>query len=110
MRWLFLGFFLLHPLAARAGELVYVKSRGVVDLEHFTCAEVKSSTFLTRICHDEANSYLVIELRDEWLHYCAVDRTIIEAFLNAPSAARYYNSNIRSGPFSCRNKRVPDYE
>jgi KTSC domain len=98
------------PSLQAAEDLVFVRGRGLVDLDPFACTDITTSNFLRRVCYDEANLYLLIELRDIWHHYCEVDGVIVAAFLNAPSAASFYNSNIRSGPFDCSRKRMPHYE
>jgi hypothetical protein len=51
-----------------------------------------------------------VQLGEKWLHYCEVDSSIVAAFIAAPSAASFYNSNIRSGPFDCKKKRMPKYD
>jgi hypothetical protein len=93
-----------------AGELVWVGDRGLVDLDAFSCTEITTSNFLRRACYDQTNEYLVVGLGEKWRHYCEVSSRIAAAFLGAPSPASFYNSNIRSGPFDCKRKRMPKYE
>jgi hypothetical protein len=96
--------------SASAQEYVWVSNRGLVDIEPLTCSEITTSNFLHRVCYDETYNYLLVSLDDKWLHYCEVDSSIVAAFIAAPSAARFYNSNIRSGPFDCKRKRMPKYD
>lgn len=95
---------------ALAQEYVWVSDRGLVDVEPLTCTDIVTSNYLRRVCYDETQSYLLVALDDKWLHYCEVDSSIVGAFIAAPSVARFYNSNIRSGPFDCRKKRMPKYD
>jgi hypothetical protein len=104
-----LVFFLLGT-SLQAGELAYVGVGRIVDLQHFTCTDIPTSKYLRRVCYDEGKAYLLVELQETWLHYCGVKRPIVSAFIKAPSVASFYNSNIRSGPFNCRGKSVPNYD
>lgn len=105
--FLFLFFTASH---ASALEYVWVNGRGLVDIEPLTCTEIKTSNFLKRVCFDEAHDYLLVALDGKWLHYCEVDSTIVGALIAAPTAGSFYNSNIRSGPFDCKKKRMPKYD
>lgn len=107
--WVSAGLLLGAP-AASAQEYVWVQTRGLVNIEPLTCTDITTSNFLSRVCYDEAHNYMLVELDDKWLHYCDVDGSIVGAFLGAPSAARFYNSNIRSGPFDCKKRRMPKYD
>lgn len=102
--------FVLSIKPVSAQEYVWVSGRGLVDIEPLTCTDIASSSFLRRVCYDETNRYLLVGLEEKWLHYCETDSSIVRAFIAAPSAARFYNSNIRSGPFDCRKKRMPKYD
>jgi hypothetical protein len=102
-------FFLLGT-SLQAGELAYVGGGHIVDLQHFTCTDNPASKYLRRVCYDEVEAYLLVELQETWLHYCGVKRPVVSAFISAPSVASFYNSKIRSGPFNCRGKSVPSYD
>jgi hypothetical protein len=43
-------------------ETVDVKYRGPVDLVPFTCQNITRSSFINRVCYDESESYMLIEL------------------------------------------------
>ena len=98
--------------ATAQAETVVVKYRGYVDLKPFTCTNTVSS-FVNRVCYDKTKSYMLILLNSTWYHYCEIDAATVSALLNAGSAGRYYNTNIKGsgkdGPFDCRTHRVPNY-
>jgi hypothetical protein len=92
-------------------ETVNVKYRGVVDLKPFTCAVTPRSSFIQRVCYDKAQSYMLIDLRGTYYHYCELPAVTFDAFMAAPSMGQFYNQNIKGsgldGPFDCRTHRVP---
>jgi hypothetical protein len=93
-----------------AGETVFVRPRGFIDLDPFACTKIPISTIMKRVCYDEQNKYLLIEIGDVFYHYCEVSNQVVSALVRAPSVASYYNSKIRSGPYNCKSKRMPIYE
>jgi KTSC domain len=97
---------------ARA-ESVNVKYRGIVDLKPFACTDITRSSFIQRVCYDKTQSYMLIDLRGVYYHYCGLPAAILEAFMAAPSMGQFYNQNIKGsgtdGPFDCRTHRVPEY-
>jgi hypothetical protein len=94
-------------------ESVNVKYRGVVDLTPFTCTDTPRSSFIQRICYDKAQSYLLINLRGTYYHYCELPAAIFDALVTAPSMGQFYNQNIKGtgsdGPYDCRTHRMPSY-
>jgi hypothetical protein len=54
-------------------ETVSVKYRGPVDLAPFACEAVTRSSFIEWVCYDAKNSYILINLRGSWYHYCEID-------------------------------------
>jgi hypothetical protein len=96
------------PSLARA-ESVYVKYRGEVDLKSFDCTDITRSSFINRVCYDEANEYMLINLNGTYYHYCAIDDGTVSALLAADSMGRFYNASIK-GNFDCRVNRVPEYD
>ena len=97
---------LINPAFA---ETVDVKYRGPVPLDTFECPALKSSSFVTRICYDKQNQYLIVLLRNTYYYYCEIDPNSVAAWIFAPSLGRHYNNNIKGGPFDCRGKYVPEY-
>jgi hypothetical protein len=48
--------------SAAHAETVQVKYRGAVDLAPFACEDVTRSSFIKRVCYDEKNAYMLINL------------------------------------------------
>jgi hypothetical protein len=94
-------------------ETVDVKYRGIVDLKPFACADTPRSSFIQRVCYDRAQSYMLIDLRGIYYHYCELPAATFDAFMEAPSMGKFHNQNIKGegpdGPFDCRTHRVPSY-
>jgi len=103
------------PVAAASGtaatskaESVNVKYRGLVDLAPFTCDSITRSSLIERVCYDPKNTYMLIDLRGTWYHYCEIDKDTVANLLAAESMGHYYRASIK-GRFDCRTHRVPDY-
>lgn len=94
-------------------ETVDVKYRGVVDLKPFICTETPRSSFIRRVCYDKTQSYMLINLKGTYYHYCELPVATFDAFMVAPSMGQFYNQKIKGsgsdGPFDCRTHRVPGY-
>jgi hypothetical protein len=100
---------LLMLCASQAeAESVYVKYRGEVDLAPFKCSTVTRSSFIHRVCYDDREAYMLIDLNGTYYHYCEVDSGTVSKLLSADSIGRYYNAAIK-GNFDCRVKRMPKY-
>ena len=85
----FVALILVLSIQAASGqEYVWVTGRGLVDIEPLTCTDIATSSFLRRVCYDEANRYLLVRMEEKWLHYCEVD-TIVGAFITAPSGLAF---------------------
>jgi hypothetical protein len=104
--------FLLIAVPA-SSETVDVKYRGPVDLKAFACVDTPRSSFIQRVCFDKAQSYMLINLRGTYYHYCELPAATLDAFMTAPSMGQFYNQKIKGsgsdGPFDCRTHRVPTY-
>jgi hypothetical protein len=105
--WIALGVLIGGSSPANA-ETVSVKYRGEVDLAPFACEATARSSFIERICYDAKNSYMLINLRGTWYHYCEIDQGTVSDLLEAESMGRFYNASIK-GNFDCRTHRVPAY-
>ena len=81
-------------------ESVYVKYRGVVNLDRFRCAWV-SSSFVDRICYQDEEQYLLVSLKGTYYHYCGVPEALFSSWLLAPSKGRFYNAYVK-GRYDCR--------
>ncbi len=104
--------FLLISTPLRS-ETVDVKYRGAVDLTPFVCTDTPRSSFIQRVCYDKAQSYMLINLRGTYYHYCEMPEATFEAFLTASSMGQFYNQNVKGsgsdGPYDCRTHRIPSY-
>jgi hypothetical protein len=112
--WSLAGAFALSLLisfgaaSAAQAESVNVKYRGLVNLAPFACEDITRSSFIERVCYDPKNTYMLIDLKGTWYHYCEIDQQTVSDLLAAGSMGRYYNASIK-GRFDCRTHRVPDY-
>ena len=92
---------------------VDVKYRGAVDLKSFACTDTPRSSFIQRVCYDKAQSYMLINLRGTFYHYCELPAATCDALMAAPSMGQFYNQSIKGtgsdGPYDCRTHRVPSY-
>lgn len=86
-------------------ETVEVKYAEPVDLENYECVETVSS-FVHRICFDEATARVVVRLRNTYYAYCRLDAEMVAEWLAAESKGRFYNQTIKSnaanGRFDCK--------
>jgi hypothetical protein len=84
-----------------------------VDLKTFACTDTPRSSFIQRVCYDKVQSYMLINLRGTFYHYCELPAATYESLMGAPSMGQFYNRNIKGtgkdGPFDCRTHRVPSY-
>lgn len=100
---LLLGFCSL--CAAAYAETVFVKYRGPVNLDEFSCKYTVSS-FVHRICYRANERYLIVLLDQTYYHYCKVPASFLEQWMSAPSLGRFYGSYVR-GNYDCRAGGVP---
>jgi KTSC domain len=89
-----------------ASETVNVKYRGPVNLATFKCDTIARSSFIQRVCYDEKNAYMLINLSGAWYHYCEIGQGMVSSLLAAESMGRFYNVSIK-GNFDCRTHHVP---
>ena len=104
-----IGLALVSILAASAGnaEVVEVEQRGEVDLRTFVCESVPRSA-IRRVCFDETNNYVLIQLGTTYRHYCGMDSQTVYELLHTEHPSKYFLSEIR-GRFDCRRGNVPPY-
>jgi KTSC domain len=112
IRIVFAAFAAVLSTSASA-ETVTVRYRGVVDLAPFACVDTPRSSFIQRVCYDNARNYMLINLRGIYYHYCELPSATFDALMGAPSMGQFYNQNIKGtgsdGPYDCRTHRVPAY-
>jgi hypothetical protein len=94
---------------ANAGEIVLVKYRGPVDLAPFACEWTPQSSLVKRLCYDQREHYIVVNLTGSYYHYCEVPPGVVAAWRGAESLGRFFNARIK-GNFDCRVNRVPEYK
>ena len=87
---------------------VYVKYRGEVSLETFTCNTITRSSLIRRLCYDKAESYVIVNLNGSNYDYCEVPESLVNEWMNATSMGKFFNSRVKGG-FDCRVKRMPQY-
>jgi tetratricopeptide (TPR) repeat protein len=91
-------------------ECILVKYRPTcVPVEKLTWCKQTISSFVNRVCYDEVNEYMVIELRTTNYHYCEIPKSVVQNLLDAKSKGRFYNTYIK-GHFDCRIHRMPEYD
>jgi hypothetical protein len=104
---------LLLVTAEVHSETADVKYHGPVDLKTFACSDTPRSSFIQRVCYDKAQSYMLINLRGTFYHYCELPAATYDALLAAPSMGQFYKQDIKGsgkdGPYDCRTHRVPIY-
>jgi hypothetical protein len=105
-------FLVILTVEARS-ETVDVKYRGLIDLKTFDCRDTPRSSFIQRVCYDKAQSYMLINLRGTFYHYCELPPAMLDSLMRALSMGQFYNANIKGtgsdGPYDCRTHRVPAY-
>ena len=92
--------FCLAFLSTAYAESVYVKYRGIVNLDDFRCSWV-SSSFVDRICYQDEARYLLVSLNGTYYHYCGVPEHVFSSWLQASSKGRFYNAYVK-GRYDCR--------
>jgi hypothetical protein len=107
------AFVLLLFTAGVSSETVDVKYRGPVDLKTFECRDTPRSSFIQRVCYDKSQSYMIINLKGTYYHYCELPAATYDALMGAQSMGAFYNARIKGngadGPFDCRTHRVTSY-
>lgn len=86
--------------SAASAETVFVKYKGKVNLDSFSCRNTDSS-LVHRICYDASQQYAVVNLKGTYYHYCAMPSGVVRNWLAASSIGKFYNANIK-GNYDCR--------
>ena len=89
---------------------IYVKYRGMVDVSNgqFKHLSLKDSKLIKSMYHDNGNSYLLVQLKSTYYHYCSIPQGEISNWRKSASLGRYYKRNIK-GRYSCKGNPVPNY-
>ena len=82
--------------------------------DRFECTKTPQGGDVREVCYDKRKSYMLINLKQTWYHYCSVDPASHTGLLTAQSIYEYYLDHFRShgpvhGPFDCRDHSVPNY-
>ena len=92
-------------------ETVQVKYHGAVSLDAFACTKVEERSDVSRICYDNAERYMVIQLKTTYYHYCDIDAATVLSLQGASSKRQFFEARIRGsgvdGPFDCRTHPIP---
>jgi len=88
--------------SAAFAETVVPKYGEAVDLGSFSCSDVARSSFIKRVCFDNAKSYMIIRLRDTYYDYCNIPESTVTALLMADSMGRFFNAHVK-GNYDCAN-------
>ena len=104
----FLAIFSGETYAESNTGTVDVKYRGPVSLAPFSCEAVTKSSAIQKVCYDQENSYMLINLNGNWYHHCSIDQKTVSNLLKSESLGQYYNSTIK-GYFDCRANSFPRY-
>ena len=70
-----MGAFVINSASA-ADQTVVVKYSGPVNLAPFACEAITRSSFIENVCYDAKNTYMLIDLKGTWYHYCEIDQEI----------------------------------
>jgi len=92
-------FLSLFLFAFANAETVFVDVKGDVDLENFSCSKT-NSVLIKRACYKSEDSYLLVQIKDNWFQHCSVEQKKFDALMKASSFNRFYNGEIK-GKFSC---------
>jgi hypothetical protein len=88
---------------------VQVEFRGEVELKPFVCSDISENSFVKRVCYDQSNQYMLINLNGRYFHYCEIDQGTVAGLIGAQSPSQFYTGNVK-GNFDCRTHRVPAYD
>ncbi len=88
-------------------ETVDVRGRGTVDLATFACTDTPRSTVVQRVCYDETQHHLLVNVGGAYSEYCRLPAATFEAFIVAPSMGQFFRQRIASAtPFACEGVRT----
>ena len=101
---------LLFAAPWEEADSVEVRNFGPVNLRSFICQDITRSSLIERVCYDEANRHMVVGRRSVYDQYCELPKSVVDAFLNAPSMGQYFKTNIavsgKSGKYECGTRTV----
>ena len=88
-------------------ETVDVRGHGAVDLAPFACTDTPRSTVVQRVCYDEAQHHLLVNVSGAYSEYCRLPATTFQAFMVAPSMGRFFRQRIAAAAtqFVCEGEK-----
>jgi hypothetical protein len=75
-------------------ETVEVRDRGEIDLSAFDCTDTPRSTVVQRVCYDQMQRHLLVNIGGGYSEYCRLSAATYEAFVTAPSMGQFYRQRI----------------
>src|SRR3954468_4254074 len=75
-------------------EAVEVRGRDEVDLSAFACTDTPRSTVVQRVCYDQAQRHLLVNIGGAYSEYCRLPVATYQAFVAAPSIGQFYRQRI----------------
>ncbi len=89
---------------------IFVKYRSTVDVSngYFQHLSLKDSKLIKSMYYDRDNSYLLVQLKSTYYHYCSIPKGVISDWRGSSSLGKYYNHKIK-GNYDCRVNPVPQY-
>lgn len=103
---------LIFTASWQEAETVEVEGHGPVDLGAFTCQDITRSSVISRACYDSESRRMLVQRLAVYHQYCDLPKRTFDAFLNAPSMGRFFNTDIRmvggegNGPYGCRTHKL----
>ena len=89
---------MLIPMIEIRAEVVDVRSHGSVELnENFDCRDIKRSSIIQRVCYQEKQRYLIVNIKGTYRQYCDVPISTYVAFMGAFSMGHYFEREIEPG-------------
>jgi len=96
-------------LSVLQAESVYVKYRGLVNVDRMVTKPIGYSSFVKDIKYNAKYRYLLVNLKGTYYHYCLVPQNVVNEWINSSSLGRYYLNNIK-GRYDCRYSPMPTDE
>jgi len=106
MRWCAIVLSLLLAIGEAYCQIVDVEGVGTIDFDALECVEVTRSRVIRRICYDEWNQYMLVDVEGRYRLFCRVEKTTVEAFLHTKSMAQFFSQIRRQ--HSCPGRQGPD--
>jgi KTSC domain len=101
---------MILPTIVIRPEAVDVEPRVSVALtEDFDCRDIKRSSIVQRVCYEEKQKYLIVNIEGIYHQYCDVPVSTYVTFMGAFSMGHYFQNEIEDGSNNIRYKcRVLD--